>query len=125
MELDSDIKSVFQDKPIKNVVIHNNQQSTDTTDSRITQHLSRLAQINDLHHKFMTRNVRWKCCCFSATKGLIQFTVETFFSLIVIIFCIIQLILLMDCESQQLYSGILSFVLGILIPQPNIRYHIE
>lgn len=93
-------------------------------DDRLTVHAERVRSINKLNEKYSTMDIRWKSCCFYIDKGLLQFIFETVFALGVIIFCIIQMIRLPDCESQQLYSGILTFVIGILVPQPTLRENV-
>ena len=91
----------------------------------LDRHLLRLEKINTLHEKYTTMDTRWRCCCVSTNKSLIQFMVETLLSIQIIVFCIVQMIRLPDCESQQLYSGILGLVIGILVPQPSIRRNID
>jgi hypothetical protein len=85
------------------------------------RHRERISRINNLYEKYMGMDERWKSCCFYIDKGLVQFVVESFFAIQVILFCIVQMIRLPDCESQQLYSGILTLVIGILVPQPTLR----
>jgi hypothetical protein len=115
-ENDNDEKTTFQDSLC----------SYEETQHRIKKdkmHKERKQQINHLRETYTTMEKRWKSCCFSADKGLIQFVVESVFAVQVILFCIVQMTRLHDCESQQLYSGILSLVIGILVPQPSINRH--
>jgi hypothetical protein len=43
-----------------------------------------------------------------------------FISVGVMSFCGVQLVRLENCEAQSLYSGLLSLVVGIYLPQPKI-----
>jgi hypothetical protein len=63
---------------------------------------------------------KWKSCCGLEmdSRAVIYFT--TMFIIIgVIVFCIYQLIILDGCNDQQAYLGLLTFVLGIIIPSPK------
>ena len=64
----------------------------------------------------------WKSCC----KSVIDRRATIFFSqfaltIMIVIFCCYQLIKLENCEAQSLYSGIITFILGIYLPSPKLE----
>lgn len=64
----------------------------------------------------------WRSCCF----GEVNKEAMVFFSQVIILFsflsfCCAQLIRVDSCEGQQLYSSLITLVLGILCPSPTIR----
>jgi len=67
-------------------------------------------------------DVRWRSCCF----GDVNKEAMVFFTQIIILFsflafCCGQLIRIETCEGQQLYSSLITLVLGILCPSPRIK----
>lgn len=67
-------------------------------------------------------DVRWRSCCF----GDVNKEAMVFFTQIIILFCFLcfccfQLIAVDSCEGQQLYSSLVTLVLGILCPSPRIK----
>lgn len=63
----------------------------------------------------------WDSCCFSLDKRATLFFSQLFISITVIIFCIYQLLNSSSCETDTLYSGILTLILGVYLPQPKIK----
>ena len=64
---------------------------------------------------------RWRSCCFTADKRVIVFISQLLISLLVICFCLRQLIYSTTCETDQLYTGLLSLILGTWLPSPRIN----
>ena len=67
-------------------------------------------------------DVRWRSCCF----GDVNKEAMVFFTQVIILFCFLcfccfQLIAVENCEGQQLYSSLVTLVLGILCPSPRIK----
>ena len=66
----------------------------------------------------------WVCCCSKSgttDKRIIVFFSQFSITLIIIFFCIYQLILSNSCESDQLYMSLLTLVIGIYLPNPKMR----
>ena len=64
----------------------------------------------------------WRSCCF----GDVNKEAMVFFTQVIILFCFLcfccfQLIAVENCEGQQLYSSLVTLVLGILCPSPRIK----
>ena len=62
----------------------------------------------------------WTSCCLRTDKRAVVFFSQLTISLIVIFFCVYQLIHVEECEAQSLYSSILTLVLGTFLPSPKI-----
>lgn len=64
----------------------------------------------------------WFCCKEGRTDPrLLQFLITTLFSLIILIFSIIQLLRLESCEAQNTYIGLVTLVFGIFLPSPKVK----
>ena len=63
----------------------------------------------------------WTSCCLKLDKRATIFFSQLSISLIIIAFCLYQLVHLVDCEPQQAYIGLLTLVLGVWLPQPNMK----
>ena len=63
---------------------------------------------------------RWVSCCFEVDKRVVLFFAQLSLAIYVVSFCMYQLTHLENCEAQSLYSGIMTFVIGIYLPNPKI-----
>jgi hypothetical protein len=63
----------------------------------------------------------WQSCCFQLDRRAVRFFSQFAIAILIIAFCIIQLIRNDTCESQQLYSGILMTIIGIMLPTPSLH----
>lgn len=61
----------------------------------------------------------WRSCCLEIDKRMAVFCVQVVVSLIVILFCIYMLFIEPECHSQQLYSSLLTLVIGVFLPSPR------
>lgn len=73
--------------------------------------------------EFRTRQkaTMWRSCCFRVDKRALEFVAQTGIGLGTMVFCIYQLYTKTGCEEQQLYSGILTLLIGVYLPQPMIK----
>ena len=62
----------------------------------------------------------WKSCCITMDKRALQYFSQIIIIGGIMIFNIAQLIRLEDCNSQVPYMSLLTFLIGILIPNPKI-----
>lgn len=62
----------------------------------------------------------WRSCCLYVDKHAMFFVVQVVVSMIIIIFSIYQLVYLEDCHSQQMYSSLLTLVVGVFLPSPRM-----
>ena len=63
----------------------------------------------------------WRSCCNSKIdrRATIFFS-HFLLALFVVLFSCYQLVHLQNCEAQSLYSGIITFILGIYCPSPKL-----
>lgn len=60
----------------------------------------------------------WKSCCLTQDSNAVRFYSRIVITVMIIAFCMYQLIVLENCEAQSLYSGILMACVGIWFPSP-------
>ena len=62
----------------------------------------------------------WDSCCLRIDKRAVLFFTQVLISLIIIFFCIYQLIVLPDCDTKTPFMGLLTLVVGVHLPQPTM-----
>tara|TARA_B110000503_G_C7078973_1_gene384267 strand:+ start:358 stop:747 length:390 start_codon:yes stop_codon:yes gene_type:complete len=84
--------------------------------------IEKLKDVIDIERAVLDNENKWSSCCFTVDKRAVVFFSQLLITLSVVILCIYQLVKHHDnCDSNQLYSGILSMVIGIYLPQPKIK----
>jgi hypothetical protein len=80
-----------------------------------------LPPIGTIEEEETPKKVVWHSFCLAMDKDFVVYI--TTFVLIgaVICFCCYQLIHLNSCQDQSAYLGILSMILGVLLPQPRLK----
>ena len=63
----------------------------------------------------------WRSLCLVIDPGAALFFAQLVFMAAVLVFCMIQLLTIKECEGQQFYSGTIIFILGLLLPGPRLR----
>ena len=63
----------------------------------------------------------WKSCCMTIDRRATRYFSQLAIAFLVMTFCIVQLVRNETCESQQLYSGILTTIFGIMLPSPSLN----
>ena len=61
----------------------------------------------------------WKSCCFSINKEVVVFITQNLIGILIILFCIFKLNDDLDCSEQQTFISLLTFIVGILLPNPK------
>jgi hypothetical protein len=79
---------------------------------RIQQELDLQAKKYDDH---------WDSCCLRIDRRATRYFSQLAIALVIMTFCIVMLVKHDSCESQQLYSGILTTVIGIMLPSPSLH----
>jgi len=64
--------------------------------------------------------VVWQSCCFNISKPMFKFISTFIISLIVICLCCYQIVD-STITDKSVYTSLLCVVLGIYLPQPNIK----
>lgn len=67
------------------------------------------------------RVLRWHSCCLTCDKDVVQYLMKYFILISLMVFFSIELHLSDKCESDQLYTGLLSMCIGIAIPSPKLK----
>tara|TARA_R110000796_G_scaffold4086_2_gene15572 strand:+ start:3790 stop:4128 length:339 start_codon:yes stop_codon:yes gene_type:complete len=94
---------------------------TDLSESKeLLLHQLNLHRIDELQKRDDIENT-WKSCCLRTDRRAVIFFSQLSISITVMGFCCVQLVRLENCEAQSLYSGLLSLVIGIHLPQPKIK----
>ena len=63
----------------------------------------------------------WKSCCVIMDKEAVMFFSQLGIAITTVCFSITMLILSDSCGRDQLYSGILTLVVGVYLPQPRMK----
>jgi hypothetical protein len=66
-------------------------------------------------------NDHWQSCCMTIDRRATRYFTQLGIAIMIITFCIVQLIRNETCESQSLYSGILMTVIGVMLPSPSLH----
>lgn len=87
-----------------------------------------MQKINITESDFSNREVKttnadpnmWICCRQRPTDSrLLKYLITVFTILILMAFCIVMLIKNESCESQQAYLGLLTLLIGVMMPNPK------
>jgi hypothetical protein len=76
-----------------------------------------------LQNKFDVEAVRanneWHSCCLVLDRRAIQYFTQIAIICGIMIFTIYQLCTIESCESQSVYIGLLTMLIGVLVPSPK------
>lgn len=64
---------------------------------------------------------RWKSCCFDLQKDFVEYIVKYVILTGLMIFFAVELHISNKCESDQLYTGLLTLIIGIALPNPRLK----
>lgn len=68
-----------------------------------------------------TETYMWHSCCGNdVDRRVVQYITMSVMIAIVLGFCIFQLAVKDDCNSQQTYLGLMTFLFGLMLPNPKI-----
>jgi len=67
------------------------------------------------------RRVMWRSCCVELDKRAVLFFSQLFISLTIVTFCITLLIVNQDCATFSRYSPLVTLLVGVWLPQPQLR----
>ena len=78
---------------------------------KITEHREKVD--HDLHGV-------WRSCCLEVDARALQFFTQMLLLACVMAFCVYQLVTNQSCEAQTGYMGLLTLLIGIIVPAPNL-----
>jgi hypothetical protein len=67
------------------------------------------------------RVIRWHSCCLTCDKDFVEYMVKYFLLCGLMIFFSVELHISEKCESDQLYTGLLTLIIGIALPSPRLK----
>lgn len=104
--------------PSSNILIETREDLTISKENLL--HISNLDRIQELERKLAVENT-WSSCCIKTDKRALIYFSQFGISCSVIGLCMFNLIKYPDdCNSNNLYSGLLTFILGVYLPNPKI-----
>ena len=83
----------------------------------VAVHLER--KVSERTKRFKLDN-EWHSCCLRMDKNAVRFFTQLAISMSIIGLCIAQLIRLKDCGAQHAYIGLLTLIIGVWLPYPNM-----
>lgn len=63
----------------------------------------------------------WTSCCFRLDKRAISYFGQMLVGIGLCVFCVCMLVVNQDCATFSRYSPLLSFIVGVLLPQPQLN----
>lgn len=86
---------------------------------------SHSAQNRILEHRLKAEDMEnentWKSMCLVMDKRAVQYFTQVMAIFSVMVLCIYKLATDPSCEAQQVYTGLLTLVIGILAPAPTFK----
>jgi hypothetical protein len=94
----------------------NTDQQRDTDEERHTLNRSKSTLDDEFKRRFV-----WRSCCLELDKRAVLFFSQLFVSLLMLCACVTLLGLNQDCATYSRYSPMLTFIVGVWLPQPQFR----
>ena len=63
----------------------------------------------------------WQSCCITLDKRATLFFSQLLISVIIVVFCVSMLVYNQDCATFSRYSPLITFMVGVWLPQPQLR----
>lgn len=101
-------------------------ESLETKENKISPRdsLGEVARLT-LKHKFEIENEaaknEWHSCCLVTDRRAVQYFTQIIIISGCMLFTIYQLCALESCESQSVYIGLLTMLIGVLVPNPKFQ----
>jgi hypothetical protein len=67
------------------------------------------------------RSSEWHSCCLTVDRDFVMYISQMGVIILVMGFCIAQLLIQTSCDYQIAYTGLLTMLIGLVIPSPAIR----
>ena len=77
-------------------------------------------EVEDDERKFKRDNT-YNSCCLRVHKRALNFFTQASFSASIVIFCITMLVSNQDCGTFSRYSPLLTLVIGVWLPSPQLK----
>lgn len=83
--------------------------------------VAELREKHDIELEDKKYDDHWQSCCMTIDRRATRYFSQLAIAMLIMVFCIVMLIKHDDCPSQQLYSGILTTIIGIMLPSPSLN----
>lgn len=80
---------------------------------------TRAVRIERLHIENEQLRSEWKLCCSNTSPQVVKYFVSVSFSVLVMVFSIIQIV--RDVDDKSIYYNLLSLIIGIFIKSPSLE----
>ena len=64
---------------------------------------------------------KWESCCLRVDKRALSFFTQFAISASIVAFTVGMMVVHQDCETFSRYSPLLTLVIGVWLPSPNLR----
>ena len=110
---------MLTDSPTSNNILIEPVNQNMTMSQELIIHKSNLDRIEELEKQKLAENT-WRSCCLKTDRRAVIYFSQFGLSASVVILCIYQLLTKNDCNSNQLFLGLLTLILGVYLPTPKI-----
>jgi hypothetical protein len=95
--------------------------STSETKVMIESPLQQKNKIINNNNEFLEHYIWRSCCGMRLDKRVVVFTSQFIIALMIVSFSLFQLSISDDCNHNQLYTGLLTMIVGIFLPSPRVK----
>ena len=84
-------------------------------------HLQKEIEIKQPSEIITDDNTKWDSLCFRLNKGFVKFLAQFAVSVLVLSICSYKILNIDEKEDKSLYVSLITLILGVYLPQPNIK----
>ena len=84
-------------------------------------HLQKEIEIKQPSETITDDNTKWDSLCFRLNKGFVKFLAQFAVSVLVLSICSYKILNIDEKEDKSLYVSLITLILGVYLPQPNIK----
>ena len=75
----------------------------------------------DSEERKFDHSYKWESCCLRVDKRALSFFTQAAFSAGIVAFTVSMMAINQDCATFSRYSPLLTLVVGVWLPSPNLR----
>ena len=75
----------------------------------------------DSEERKFDHSYKWESCCLRVDKRALSFFTQAAFSAGIVAFTVGMMVVHQDCATFSRYSPLLTLVIGVWLPSPNLR----
>ena len=91
-----------------------------TTDPELGALVQHKIAVEDDERKF-DHSYKWESCCLRVDKRALIYFTQAAFSASIVAFTVSMMVVHQDCETFNRYSPLLTLVVGVWLPSPQLR----